>query len=686
MSDIETWLDANGLSQYATLFADNAIDVDVLGELEREDFKDLGIPIGDIRRLLRAIRQFAPATEQSGSPSGTVHEVADGKQDSADAQRPLRSNEAERRQLTVMFADMVGSTELTQTLDPEVLRDLNRAYQDAAKAAIEKFGGFVARYMGDGVLAYFGYPLAHEDDPERAILAGLELRDTVAELEVTQVLAVRIGIATGPVVVGDIIGEGASQESAVVGETPNLAARLQSFSAPDTVVVGPTTKRLAATVFEYASLGEQRLKGITDPVEVWEVLRENVAGNRLEARGGSHLAPLVGRDEELGLLVSRWNSASRGEGQLVYLTGEAGIGKSRITEALLKEVQPTPSRHVRYFCSPHHTGSALHPVIAQLKRAAGFASDDCAQANLEKIEQLTLAAYRPKDHVPVLATLLSIPLGDSYPPLELSPEALKTRTLNVLADMFSTLAQHQPVLMLLEDAQWIDPTTDELIGITINRLQEHAALLIVTSRPEFSATWKTTHFTALSLSRLGRRAGQQMIAQLTGSKPFPNDLLEHVLSKTDGVPLFLEELTKTILESDVLIDTGERYALKGPLPESAVPVTLQDSLMARLDRLGEIREVAQVAAVIGRSFSFSLLLAISHLDEDELTDALARLVDAEMVYQRGAPPEATYTFKHALVQDAAYGSLLHRRREEVHGAIAAAMLARLPDLASVVSR
>ena len=679
VDELASWLAEHGLEKYAQLLSQNAIGMDVLDELEREDFKDLGIPVGDIRRFMRAIRMREDSSSRPVSEPST-------------SRSSPKADRAERRQLTVMFADLVGSTELSQALDPEDLRDLNRAYQDAAKAAVERFGGFLARYMGDGVLAYFGYPTAHEDDPERAIRAGLALNSAMRRLGTDHQLTARVGISTGPVVVGDLIGEGASQERAVVGETPNLAARLQGLAEPGSIVVGPATHRLAAKVFDYRPLGEQRLKGIANPTPAYAVIGERVVSYRLSGEADAEQAALVGREEELGLVISRWNSVVEGEGQLVLLSGEPGIGKSKLTDAILAHLSThkygggrapgESNQRLRYFCSPHHTGSALYPVIAQLTFAAGINTDDSPKARFRKLERLAEQAGCPMGDLPILASLLAIPLPQSYPDPGLAPELRQARTLDVLAGTLDRLARRQPVLLVLEDAQWMDPTTSELMGMAIERLRSLRALIVITCRPEYVWPWPTTHATTLSINRLNRRQGEQLITRLTGGKTLPEELRNHILDKTDGIPLFLEELTKSVLESQVVVETETGFQLDGPLPGAAVPMTLQDSLMARLDRLGDVREVAQVASVIGRTFSFELLRQITGLSDPELKSALARLVESELINERGVAPNVTYTFKHALVQDVAYGSLLNRRREEVHRQIAAALEQQAPDIVS----
>ena len=456
--------------------------------------------------------------------------------------------------------------------------------------------------------------------------------------------------------VGDLIGEGAAQEEAVVGETPNLAARLQALAEPGAVVISQATRRLVGGLFELTDLGPQRLKGFAEPLAAWRVEGEGRAEGRFEALHGERLTPLVGRDHELGILLERWTWAKDGDGQVALLSGEPGIGKSRLTRSLLERLADEPHTRLRYYCSPYHTNSALYPVTEQLERAAGLRTEDSAETQLDKLEAvLAEATENPAEVAPLIAALLSIPAAPRYPPVNLTPEAQKLRTFEALLGQVVGLAERRPVLMVLEDAHWIDPTTSELFGLVIDRIQHLQVLLLITFRPEFTPPWTGyAHVTSLTLSRLGQRQGAQMVERLTGGKPLPAEVLRQILLKTDGVPLFVEELTKTVLESGLLADAGDHYELPGPLPPLAIPATLHDSLMARLDRLAPVKEVAQIGAVIGREFSHELLAAVAPMSANLLDDALEQLVSSELVFRRGNLPEATYTFKHALVQDAAY--------------------------------
>jgi predicted ATPase/class 3 adenylate cyclase len=567
-----------------------------------------------------------------------------------------------------MFCDLVGSTPLSSKLDPEDLREVIAAYHHAVAKVVAASDGFVARYMGDGVLAYFGYPQAHEDDAERAVRAGLACIDSVGRLDVQSAkLQARVGIATGLVVVGDLIGEGSAQEQSVVGETPNLAARLQALAEPNTVVIATGTRRLLGGLFEYRDLGAVAVKGIAGPVPAWQVLRPSAVASRFEALRGSALTPLIGRDEEIDLLLRRWARAQTEDGQVVLISGEPGIGKSRITAELERRLHAEPHIRLRYFCSPYYQDSALYPFLDQLGRASGFAPDDPPAARLEKLESLLARAAPPDEDVALIADLLSLPASGRYPLPNLSPQRKKERTLQGLLRQLEGLAREQPVLMVFEDAHWIDPTSRELLDLTIERVRSLPVLLIVTFRPEFEPVWtEQPQLTVLTLNRLDRRDRSALVALIPGGKALPDEVVNQIVDRTDGVPLFIEELTKSVLESGV--------------PLAGIPTTLQDSLMARLDRLASVRLVAQIGAAIGREFSYTLLRAASCLPDDELKNYLSRLVASELVFQRSVPPDAVYTFKHALVQDAAHGSLLRNTRQRLHAQIAEALEAHSPEL------
>ncbi|MDH5749930.1 MAG: AAA family ATPase, partial [Rhodospirillales bacterium] len=599
-------------------------------------------------------------------------------------------DKAERRQLTVMFCDLVGSTALSGIMDPEDLRDVTRAYQDTCAGVIKRYGGFIARFMGDGVLVYFGYPQAHEDDAERAVRAGLEIVTAVSALSLrpgpsqgVQALSVRVGIATGRVVVGDLIGEGASEEAAVVGETPNLAARLQGLAKPNQVVIAPATQRLTGGHFDYENLGAQTLKGISGPVQAWAVTASRIAESRFEAAHSAALTPLTGRDEEREILDRRWKRTTEGEGQVALLSGEAGIGKSRLTLAMHETAGRAAHARLNFQCSPHHSNSALYPFIIQLERDAGFASGDSPETKLDKME--TWISRFPDygdDDAAVLAELLSLPGGNRYPSPDMSPQQIKERILSILAGQISGLAANTPLLLIFEDAHWIDATSSELLNIVVERVTSLPIMILITFRPEFDPPWVgQSQVTLLSLSRMNRRQSEEMVSKVTRGKTLPAEVLDQIVGKTDGVPLFVEELTKTVLESGLMKERDDAYVLDGPLPPLAIPETLQDSLMARLDQLAPVKEIAQMGAVIGREFSYPLLAAVASYAENDLRQALDRLVQSELVFRRGVGDGAVYVFKHALVQDTAYAGLLKSQRQLLHARIAGAINDLFPDLA-----
>jgi predicted ATPase/class 3 adenylate cyclase len=602
---------------------------------------------------------------------------------SASTRTPVpTSHDGERRQITVMFCDLVGSTALSARMDPEDLRDVIGVYHACAAEVVARYEGFVAQYLGDGVLVYFGYPRAHEDDAERAVRAGLALVEAVGQLGVaSDSLQVRIGIATGLVVVGELIGSGETKERGALGETPNLAARLQAMATPNAVVVASSTRRLFGNLFECLDLGTIEVKGFSEPVSACQVLRPSSVQSRFEALRGPSLTPLVGREREIGLLLGCWEQSQLGEGQVVLLSGEPGIGKSRMIRALREQLAEETYTPLSFFCDPYHQTSALHPVIVQLERAAGFVADDSAKQRLDKLENtLSQAATGVAEAVPLIAALLSIATGDRYPPLSLTPQKQREKTLNALLAQFAALAAHRPVLMVFEDVHWIDPTSREFLEQLLERTQSWPMLLILTFRPEFDPPGAgAPHVTSLTLNRLSRKLGAALVERVTSGRALPRTVLNQIVTHTDGVPLFIEELTKTVLESGLLRDEGECYVLTGPLPPLAIPATLHDSLMARLDRLAPVKELAQVGAALGREFSHEVIAAVSPLGDDALHGALGQLVDAELVFRRGTPPNATYTFKHVLVQDAAYDSLLKSKRQQLHGRIADVLESRFPE-------
>ncbi|MGZ9110029.1 MAG: adenylate/guanylate cyclase domain-containing protein [Rhodoplanes sp.] len=591
--------------------------------------------------------------------------------------------EAERRQLTVLFCDLVGSTALSTRLDPEDYRAIIAAYNKCIAQVIAGPQGVIARYAGDGVLAYFGYPTAHEDDTDQAVRAGLALISAVAKLQdnIQTALQVRVGIATGTVVVGDLIGEGAAQEQAAFGETPNLAARLQMFAEPSMVVICANTRRIAAGQFEYRDLGLIPLKGLAEPVSAWQVLKTTEVESRFAARHTAKVKPPLGRDEEMDILQRRWRRATQGEGQVVVLTGEPGIGKSHIALAMQEMLEREPHMTLRYFCSPHHTNSVLFPILAHLQRAAGFQRGEPPAEKLAKLESLLARCAAQPEQTALLADLLSLPLNEQQRQRNLTPQKRKEMTLAALWSQVHTLATQQPTLVTFEEVHWIDPTSLEFLALAVERAAPIRALFLITARPEFVAPWPGhSHVTTIHLSRLGRRDGIALIERVAGGNSLPEAVISELLTRTDGVPLFVEELTKTLLESGLLQTRDDRYVLDGPLPPWAIPTTLQGSLLARLDRSASAKEVAQTGAAVGREFFYELLSLVSALPHDRLDEALDQLIRSELLFSRGEKPHTVYTFKHALVRDAAYAGLLKTRRTQLHAAIANTFEQHFPEL------
>ena len=624
-------------------------------------------------------------------PSQTVpppHTQADQASQSEVSRIARRTTEAERRQLTVLFCDLADSTRLAQQLDPEDLRDVIRAYQATCVEVIQRFAGHVAQYLGDGLLVYFGYPQAHEDDAQRAVRAGLGILAAMGTLNTRLALdqdvrlAVRLGIHTGLVVVGEM-GSGGRHEHLALGDTPNLAARLQGLAAPDTVVISDATARLVQGYFTCQDLGTQTLKGIDTPVRLSQVVGESAAQSRLDVAGTSGLTPLVGREAEITLLRERWAQSTEGLGQVVLLSGEAGIGKSRLVRVLTERIVDTGAPRLTLRCSPYHTNSAFYPVIEHLQRLLHWHREAPPEVRLTTLEQALQTARLPlAEVVPLVAALLSLPVPERYPPLTLSPQRQRQKTQEVLVAWLLAEAAQQPVLAVWEDLHWADPSTLELLGLLLDQVPTARLLLLLTHRPEFRPPWPPrSYVTPLALTRLVRSQVEEMVLRVTGGKPLPAEVVQQIVVKTDGIPLFVEELVKTILESGLVREEAERYVLSGPLPPLAIPATLQDALMARLDRLAPVKDVAQLGAVLGREFSYALLRAVSPLDEAMLQQALAQLVEAELLYQRGPPPQATYIFKHALVQDAAYQSLLRSTRQQYHQRIAQVLEAQFPETA-----
>jgi class 3 adenylate cyclase/tetratricopeptide (TPR) repeat protein len=617
---------------------------------------------------------------------GEDSHVAGGSDRRASALTRSAPTEAERRPLTVAFCDLAGSTRLSTELDPEDLREVIAAYQRCVAETIERYQGFIAKYMGDGVLAYFGYPYAREDDAARAVAAGLALVEAAGKLRPAMIigpLRIRVGIATGDVIVGDLIGTGAAQEQMVIGPTPNLAARLQALAEPDTVVISSDTKRLAAGLFEYHDLGTVEVPGFPQPIRAWRVVRRSTIESRFEALHADARTPLVGREQQEDLLLRCWTQAKIGQGLVVLLSGEPGIGKSRIVADMVEHLSGERFNHLRFFCSPDHVDSALHPLVARIERAADLRRDDAADRKMEKLEALFSSSRGKSEDVALLADLLSIPVDGHGSALKLSREQKKEKTRAALVAQFERLTAQQPVLMLCEDIQWIDPTSLEVLDRLADRVAQLPAMIVLTFRPEFEPPWiGQPHVVLQKLGRLGRQDAGQIIEHLTRGKTLPQKVTEQILERTDGVPLFVEELTKMVLESGLLHEENGSFVLHGPLPPLAVPPTLQASLVARLDRLGPVKEVAQAAAAIGREFTLELLAFVLSKLEHALQAALDQLTASGLVFEHGARPRSSYVFKHALVQDAAYGTLLRSRRQQLHSRIGDGLEAHFPEIAA----
>ena len=669
--DVGSWLRSLGLEQYEALFHQNDIDAEVLGDLTDADLEKFGVTFGHRKRLLKAVAALAGPPPAPAAASTPVPPAS--PQDAA-----------ERRQLTVMFCDLVGSTALSARLDPEDMRQVIHAYQDACSGVLGRYDGFVAKFFGDGILATFGFPRAHEDDAARAVHAALDITEAVGRLQTRALekLAVRIGIATGLVIAGDIVGQGAAQEQVVVGDTPNLAARLQGLADAGGVVVSAATRRLIGDQFRLKDLGRHSVKGLAEPVEAYSALGVSQSESRFDAAHSARLTGFVGREAESAELIAHQHRAWGGEGQTVLISGEAGIGKSRLSAWLAEQVADTAHTRLRYQCSPYHRDSALHPFARQFERAAGIAPQEPPEAKLDKLEKvLGFATERMNEVVPLIASMLSIPLGKRYPALTVSPAQQRRLTLSALLDRMEGLAARKPLLILFEDAHWADATSLEVLDLVIERVRRLPILLLITFRPEFEAPWSAMpDIATVTLGRLDRVQAETLVERVAGGRKLPAEVLAQIVAKTDGVPLFVEELTKNVLESGLLIEEPDRYRLDGPLPPLAIPSTLQDSLMARLDRLAAVKEIAQIGAAIGREFAYALLGAVVGRDEPTLRSALAQLEDLELVFRLGAPPDARYVFKHALVQDTAYESLLKSRRQILHRKIADTLRKQFPDI------
>ncbi|MGB9052315.1 MAG: adenylate/guanylate cyclase domain-containing protein [Pseudolabrys sp.] len=669
-TDIAEWLGRQGLGQYAQTFAENHIDYSVLPDLTEDDLEKLGISLGHRKKLLRAI----DAVWGTRQARDTTKVARTG----AEATSPVQHREAEFRQITVMFCDLVGSTQLSEKLDPEDLQKIIDSYRRECSTAIRRYGGEVARYLGDGVLAFFGWPYAHEDDAPRAVHAALEIVSVVTKISESVTLACRVGVCSGPVVVGEIRNSTASWSMDAVGETPNIAARLQTLAEPDTVLISESTRRLVSATFDLQSLGPQALKGITEPVRAYRVLAAKSAGSRFEAAHAGTLTPLVGRSSELRLLLDRWEKVKEGDGQVILLSGIPGVGKSRLLHELKSHVEEEPHILLHHQCSPYHNQSAFHPVIEQIEQAAHLIAREADADKITKLQaylpQLTNSSIEP---LLLIANLLSISTENQQHLSELTPQQIKNRTISTLVEMLLAFSVQRPTLCIFEDAHWLDASTLELLELMISRIAHARVLLIVSSRPEFRPTWLAhANVSTHSLTRLSQAEVKTMIRDLLRGGNMPQKLVDQIIEKADGVPLFIEELTSSTLSAplrETLGHTEQPASLR-------VPETLSDALMERLDRAAPSRRVAQIAAVIGREFSDDLLSAAARIDEEDMQSALSLLEQADIIYRVGISPFVRFAFKHVLLRDAIYDSLLKSKRQQIHADIAAILVHDFPKL------
>ncbi len=680
MTDLRSWLATIGLEKYLDSFAANRIDADVLADLTEGDLEKLSIPLGDRKRLLKAIALLREQ-EAARKPAPV------SKREHDESAAPSSDHRVERRQLTLMFVDLVGSTALSERLDLEEYRAVIKAHHERCTALLRTHNGFIAQFQGDGVLAYFGYPRAGEDDAERAVVSALEIVRAVGGMEAEPgvSLQARVGIASGLVAIGDLLGEGFAEKWTATGETPNLAARLQSLAAPGEVVVCDVTRQLLGNQFVCEDLGPRSLKGFSSPVQAWRVTDVRAAISRFESRQRGDPTLFVDREEEIELLQRRWRGAKADRGHTVLISGEPGIGKSRLAEVFCDQVRSEPHRRLRYQCLPNRTGSPFHPIISQLELAIGLAASDNSAAKLDKLERWVQRELPgAPEAVKVFAKLLSVPTDQRLGPLEMAPKEFKDTVFRLLSDLLAGLLDEAPVVLVFEDLQWIDPTSQELLDALIERIPGRRLFMICTCRTDYEPQWiGDAGVTYLNMRRLDGRQSAAVIDNISGGFELPPELEAEILSKTDGVPLFLEELTKAVLESGSLRRVGRAYRLD---PHSDVltvlPTSLLGSLLARLDRLPGAQNVAPFGAAIGRTFGYELLRKVVDLDEKELQSVLTRLLDAQLLSQRGHPPEAVYSFKHALVQDAAYETLPKGRRREVHRRIAATLVDSFPEVSA----
>jgi class 3 adenylate cyclase/tetratricopeptide (TPR) repeat protein len=672
-TDLAEWLGRHGLGQYAQIFAENNIEYSVLPDLKEDDLQKLGISLGHRKKLLKAIEALT-ATQQ---PIGSTTSVSNA---AALPSSLLQHREAEFRQITVMFCDLVGSTQLSETLDPEDLQKLIDAYRAECSTAIGRYGGEVARYFGDGVMAFFGWPRAHEDDAHRAVHAALETVSRVSKISGPVTLACRVGICSGPVIVGEIANSTTSWSMDAVGETPNIAARLQTLAAANTILISEPTRRLVSATFDLQDLGLRELRGVTEPVHVYLVHAAKNAASRFEAAHAESLTPLAGRSSELNLLLDRWEKVKEGDGQVMLLSGIPGVGKSRLLHELKSHIQEETHLFLLHQSSPYHSQSAFFPVIEQIEQAAHLTARDADADKIAKLE-----AYLPRTtdtsikSLTLIANLLSISTENNRELLELTPQQIKNRTISALVDTLLAFSLQHPTLCIFEDAHWLDPSTLELIELIISRIDHARVLLVVSCRPEFRPTWIAhPNVTMHSLSRLSRTEGKSMIRDLLKGESIPQHLVDQIIQKTDGVPLFIEELTNGILSAPSRTrGTFEHAAQSASL---RVPETLSDALMERLDRVAPSRRLVQIAAVIGREFSYDLLSAASQIDEDDMQSALSLLEQADIIYRVGISPFVRFAFKHALLRDAIYDSLLRSKRQQIHADVATILERDYPEL------
>ena len=651
MQNITEWLTSLNLAQYSISFEQNDINLALLSQLTSDDLKEIGVlSVGHRRVLLEAIKTLSKNNDILDE--GTILN---------NALTPSKVIEAEHRQITIMFCDLVDSTGLSQRLDAEALRDVLRAYQEAVTGAVVRFEGHVAKYLGDGILVYFGWPTAFEDQADRAIRAGLSAIGAVAELtcDINQKLSSRVGIATGQVVIGDLVGESGRDTEAVTGETPNLAARLQDLADSNQIVIDANTVRLIGTAFELENIGKHRLKGFSMPVSVWSVSGENEITSRFKMTRPLSLVPLVGREHELGLLLDRWSLTKGREGQTVELCGEAGIGKSRLIQALFDSISDSPKYWLHYQCSPHHINSAYFPIIQRLEGAARFTHSDTIETRLDKLESLLSHLGQDVEiYAPIFAALMSLSGDKRYGKLDLTPEQLRLRISEALMNQVLSLVNDRPILIVFEDTHWIDPTTREFLEQLSSCISDTAVLILSTYRTSNSRPiTPISHLTSITLNRLSRSQGRKII-EGAGKVAIKDDVIDQIISRSDGVPLYIEELTRTIEEAGAAVS------------QTDIPESLQASLTARLDRLGDVREILQIGAIIGRDFRHDLLTILLDWPEQKMIDTVEQMLSSELVFQHGIAPDKIYTFKHVLVQDAAYQSLLKRTRQKLHRQVA----------------